>query len=323
MLAKMKNRKLANVFKIIAQPTKLYVINLRHGMMKLVCIPAYNEEKNIGDIVKQSIPYADKVIVCDDGSTDDTAKIARENGAHVISHKKNSGYGAAIITLFDYARENKADIMVTLDGDRQHDPSQIPLLISTLQENNVDAVIGSRFLDKNSNTPGYRKQGIKIITSATNFATDFKVSDSQSGYRAYSKKAIDAIHPTETGMAVSTEILLKISNKGLSIAEVPITVSYGSDTSKQNAVPHGVEVLMNTLKFISVKHPIGFYGFPGIALVIIGSIFGYQFLDVYLHTHTIFVGSLMASIVLFLLGAILCATAVILFSMATLMRERQ
>ena len=291
--------------------------------MNIVCIPAYNEEKNIGDIVKQSIQYADKVVVCDDGSIDKTAQVARENGAHVISHKKNSGYGAAVITLFDFARENKADIMITIDGDGQHDPSQIPLLISTLQENNVDVVIGSRFLDKRSNTPGYRRQGIKIITSATNFGADFKVSDSQSGYRAYSKKAINAIHPTELGMSVSTEILLKISNKGLSVAEVPIKVSYNGDTSTQNAVPHGIMVLMNTLKFISVKHPIPFYGFPGIALVIIGSITGYQFLDAYLNKQTVFLGSLFASIILFLVGTILCVTAVILFSMATLMRERQ
>ena len=291
--------------------------------MKLVCIPAYNEEKAIGDIVKRSLVHADKVIVCDDGSTDNTAKAAKESGAEVILHKKNQGYGAAIITLFDRARQENADVMVTIDGDGQHDPGQIPLLVSTLEENSVDVVIGSRFLDKNSNTPGYRKQGIKIITSAANFGTDFKVSDAQSGFRAYSKDAIRSIHPTETGMAVSTEILMKISNKGLTLAEVPITISYDGDTSSQNAVPHGVTVLMNTLKFISVKHPIPFYGFPGIALVIIGSAIGYQFLDAYLNKQVIFLGSLLAAIILFLLGAILCVTAVILFSMATLMRERQ
>lgn len=291
--------------------------------MKVICIPAYNEEKAIGDIVKRSLAHADKVIVCDDGSTDNTAKVAKENGATVISHKDNQGYGASIITLFDRARQENADIMVTLDGDGQHDPDQIPLLVNTLQENNVDVVIGSRFLDKSSNTPGYRKQGIKIITSAANFGADFKVSDAQSGFRAYSKNAIKSIHPTETGMAVSTEILLKISNKGLALAEVPITISYSGDTSTQSPVPHGIAVLMNTLKFISVKHPIPFYGFPGIALVIIGSIIGYQFLDAYLNKQVIFLGSLMAAIILFLVGTILCVTAVILFSMATLMRERQ
>ena len=290
--------------------------------MKLVCIPAYNEEKVIGDIVKRSKLYSDKVIVCDDGSTDNTAKMARESGAQVISHKKNDGYGAAIITLFDLARKENADILITLDGDGQHNPDQIPILTNTLLENNVDVVIGSRFLDGTSETPGYRKRGIKIITSAANFGADFKVSDSQSGFRAYSKRAIESIHPTETGMAVSTEILLKISNKGLSVAEVPITVSYDGNSSTEHPVPHGIVVLMNTLKFVSVKHPIPFYGFPGIALVIIGSMLGYQFLDAYIHKQILLLGSLMATIILFLVGTILCVTGVILFSMATLIREK-
>ena len=261
--------------------------------------------------------------MCDDGSTDNTAKIAREAGAQVITHKKNQGYGAAIISLFDAARNENANIMITIDGDGQHDPNQIPILIKTLQENNVDVVIGSRFLDKNSDTPAYRKRGIKIITSAANFGSDFKVTDSQSGFRAYSKKAIESIHPTETGMSVSTEILLKISNKGLSLAEIPIMISYNGETSTQHPVPHGIVVLMNTLKFISVKHPIGFYGFPGIALVIIGSILGYQFLDAYLHRQVVFLGTFMAAIIIFLVGTILSVTAVILFSMATLIRERE
>jgi len=291
--------------------------------LKLVCIPAYNEEKTIGEIVQKSLQYSDKVIVCDDGSLDDTSKIAKQNGAVVLSHKKNLGYGAAIITLFDQTRNENADIMVTLDADGQHNPDQIPMLVKALTDNNVDVVIGSRMLNKNSIYPEYRKTGIKIITSASNFGTDFKVSDAQSGFRVYSKNAIDAIHPTEEGMAVSTEILLKASNKGLSVAEVPISVSYEGDTSEQNAVPHGVSVLMNTLKFVSVRHPIIFYGIPGMVLVVAGIIFGIQFLDEYLNNQTIFYGSLLGSVVLFLLGSILSATSIILFTMANLMKDRQ
>ena len=291
--------------------------------MKIVCIPAFNEEKTIGEVVEKSLQYADKVIVCNDGSTDKTEEQAKEKGAVIINHKKNFGYGAAIITLFEEARKQNAEIMITLDGDGQHNPEQIPTLVSALTENNVDVVIGSRFLDKNTNSPGYRKTGIKIITSASNFGTNFKVSDSQSGFRVYSKNAIDAIHPTEEGMSVSTEILLKASNKGLSVAEVPITVSYEGETSTHKPVPQGISVLMNTLKFISVKHPITFYGFPGIALVIAGLVFGVQFLDEYLTNQTIFYGSLLGAVILFLVGAILLATAVILYSMATLMSERK
>ena len=289
--------------------------------MKLACIPAYNEEKYIQDVIKKSLPHVDKVVVCDDGSTDNTAKIAKDAGAIVIS-QKNQGYGAAISTLFDYARKENAQMMITLDGDGQHNPNQIPLLINAIITHNVDVAIGSRFLDDSTKSSGYRKTGIKIITSASNYGTNFKVTDSQSGFRAYSKDAIDAIHPTEQGMAVSTEILLKISNKGLSIAELPITISYDGDTSEQHSVSHGVSVLMNTLKYVSIRHPIKFYGIPGFVLIIAGIVLGGIFLDAYLNDQVIFYGSLLGAVVLFLLGAILSVTAIILFSMANLMRDR-
>ena len=289
--------------------------------MKFACIPAYNEEHSIAEVVTKSLAHVDRVIVCDDGSTDDTAKVAREAGATVIT-QTNQGYGAAISSLFDYARKENAQIMITLDGDGQHNPNQIPLLVDAILTHNVDVAIGSRFLDDSTKASGYRKTGIKIITSASNYGTNFKVSDSQSGFRAYSKDAIDAIHPTEQGMAVSTEILLKISNKGLSIAEVPITVSYEGDTSEKNSVSHGVGVLINTIKYVSIKHPLQFYGIPGLGLIVLGIVFGGIFLDRYLNDGTIFYGSLMGSVVLFLLGAILSVTAIILFSMANLIRDR-
>jgi glycosyltransferase involved in cell wall biosynthesis len=289
--------------------------------LKFACIPAYNEENTIEEIVAKSLPHVDRVVVCDDGSTDNTAKIAREAGAVVIS-QTNQGYGAAITSLFDYSRQENAQIMITLDGDGQHNPDQIPLLADAITTHGVDVAIGSRFLDDTTRVSGYRKRGIKIITSASNYGTNFKVSDSQSGFRAYSKDAIDAIHPTEQGMSVSTEILLKISNKGLSIAEVPITVSYEGDTSEQHSVTHGVGVLVDTIKYVSIKHPLQFYGIPGLAMIVAGIVLGGIFLDAYLNQQTVFYGSLLGSLVLFLVGAILAVTAVILFSMANLIRDR-
>ena len=294
----------------------------RNITLKLACIPAYNEESHIESLVNLAKNHVDSVVVCDDGSTDDTANVAKNAGAIVISHRQNKGYGAAIISLFDYARENNAEIMITMDGDGQHSPDQIPLLLDTITQHNVDVVIGSRFLSQNTATPGYRKRGIKIITSAANYGADLKVSDSQSGFRAYSKNAIDAIHPTEEGMSVSTEILLKISNKGLSLAEIPITISYDGDTSEHNPLSHGISVLVNTIKYVSIKHPLPFYAIPGIAFILAGLITGGMFLDAYLNHQSVFFGSLLASVVLFLLGAILCVTAIILFSMANLFRDR-
>ena len=290
--------------------------------MKIVCIPAYNEEIKINDVVKKSLPYADKVIVCDDGSTDDTAALAKKAGAVVISHEKNQGYGATISTLFDYCRKNNAEIMVTLDGDGQHNPDQIPDLISVIIKHNVDVVIGSRSLKDDKNLPSYRKTGIKIITSTINSATNLKVTDSQSGFRAYSKEAIDLIHPTESGMGISTEILVKISNNGLSIAEVPITVSYIGNTSTEHPVTHGTHVIGTTLKYVSIKHPMYFYGLPGIILFISGLIMGVSFLDGYLDlvAPKILYGLMLGSIISILLGSMMIITSILLFSMANLIR---
>ena len=291
--------------------------------MKIACIPAYNEESHIENLIKSAKNHVDSVVVCDDGSTDNTANIAKNAGAIVISHKRNKGYGASVISLFNYARENDVDSMITIDGDGQHNPDQIPLLLNTMSQHNVDVVIGSRFLNQNIEAPGYRQRGIKIITSTANYGTDLKVSDSQSGFRSYSKIAINAIHPTEEGMSVSTEILLKISNKGLSLAEVPITISYDGDTSQHHPVSHGVSVLANTIKHVSIKHPLQFYGIPGIALISIGIILGGLFLDGYLNNQVLLYGMMAGSIVLFLLGSILSVTAVILFSMVNLIRNNK
>lgn len=291
--------------------------------MKVVCIPAFNVEKTIGGIVKECLLHADKVIVCDDGSTDKTAKVAEENGAEVIKHERNYGYGAALITLFDKAREKNADIMITLDGNGQHVPEFIPRLIAPLSYDGVDVVIGSRFLQGDSNSPRFGRHGIKIVTSATNIGNNIKVTDAQSGFRAYSKRAIQSIHPTEYGTAVSTEILTKVANKGLKLVEVPIVISYDGTDSKGPKIPQGVTVLMNVLKYMSVKHPIVFYGFPGIALVIAGIITGGQFLEAYFTHEKIYYGSLLGTVVLFMSGSILIVTAVLLFAMSTLIKEKQ
>ena len=112
----------------------------------LACIPAFNSEKTIGEIVKECLLHVDEVIVCDDGSTDNTAQRAEENGALIVRHEKNYGYGAALITLFDKAREKNVDCMVTLDSDGQHIPEYIPRLLAPLSYAGNDVVIGSRFM---------------------------------------------------------------------------------------------------------------------------------------------------------------------------------
>ena len=193
---------------------------------KFLGIPAYNEEKNIGAIIIQLKKIASKIIVCDDGSTDSTNSIAKELGAIVISHSKNQGYGATIRSIFLKAKEIDSDILVTIDADGQHDVADVEKIIKPIINNECDIVIGSRFLEKSQDIPTYRKFGINIITKVTNASMKDNLTDSQSGFRAYNKIVLEEISPSETGMGVSTEILIKASNKNLRIGEVPVSYTH-------------------------------------------------------------------------------------------------
>ena len=181
-------------------------------MKTTVCIPAYNESKLIGEIIRRSKKIVDQVVVCDDGSTDETAKIAGELGAEVIRHEKNFGKGKAIKTLFDYVKKSNSDIVVTIDGDGQFLPEEIPKLIAPIKNGKADVVIGYRF-DDTTEMPSYRKIGNKMLDKITNLATELPFRDTQGGFRAYSKKAIDTIEITSTGFGVDSEILVDASKK--------------------------------------------------------------------------------------------------------------
>jgi len=159
----------------------------------VIGLPAYNEEKNIAKIILELKKVVDDVIVCDDGSNDLTGPISEKMGAIVIQHKKNQGYGAAIVSIFSKAREMNVDILVTFDADGQHRIEDIKNVINPIKDNLVDIVIGSRFLDDDSTVPKYRKIGIKTITSISNTVSDLKLTDSQSGFRAYNKKVVHPI----------------------------------------------------------------------------------------------------------------------------------
>jgi glycosyltransferase involved in cell wall biosynthesis len=145
----------------------------------LAAIPCYNESLAIGSVVSKARRYVD------DGSTDDTVEVAEATGATVVSHGENKGYGAAIRSCFDYAKQQNADIMIIPDGDGQHDPSNIPDFIHAMTTNGADVVIGSRFLEKHNGIPRYRIAGKKVLNLSTRVAGTIKTTDSQSGYRAY------------------------------------------------------------------------------------------------------------------------------------------
>jgi len=221
------------------------------GRPKIVAaIPCYNEEAFIGDIVQQVRRYVDEVIVVDDGSRDATAAAARAAGAIVLKHETNKGYGEAIGSCFKAARDLDADILVTLDGDKQHTASEIPAVVEPVVRGEADLAIGSRFLspDHQKDMPRYRRLGIKIITWLLNVGSKTKVSDSQSGFRAYSRRLVDTLQVSQKGMGISVEVIARARRAHLAIREVPITCIYHRESSTMNPLTHGMSVALATLR---------------------------------------------------------------------------
>jgi glycosyltransferase involved in cell wall biosynthesis len=217
------------------------------GRKVIAVIPCLNEERFIAGVVSKAMRYVDAVIVVDDGSSDTTAAVAKEAGARVISHKARQGAGAATRTGFQAALQMGANAVVTLDGDGQHDPDEIPALIKPILDNQADLVIGSRFLHK-ADVPRYRKFGIDVITWLYNFGHRDKIVDGQSGYRAYSRKALEAINITYPGFGFSIQSLVQARKRGMKITEVPVSCIYHDAGSTQNPVVHGLSVAWAVVK---------------------------------------------------------------------------
>ena len=285
-------------------------------------IPAYNEEKNIASIITKLKKITNSIIVCDDGSSDMTSEISKNLGAVVISHKKNMGYGAAINSIFQKSKEMKSDLLVTFDADGQHRVEDVEKVVEPIKNNNADLVIGSRFLDEKSHIPNYRKIGIKVITQVTNASIKKKLTDSQSGFRAYNQRVLSQISPSDMGMGISTEILIKSSSKGLKIMEVPITVLYEGGTSTHNPVSHGTSVLISTIKFTSIAHPLKFYGIPSIIFLIIGSTFTYLAIQFYSEVGRLNTNLTVIAAGTILIGTILLISAILLYSLVSVVREK-
>ncbi len=276
-------------------------------------------------MIKKAKLYCDNIIVCDDGSVDDTAKVARSEGAIVIKHPKNQGYGSAIKTLFDYARKEKYPVFVTLDSDGQHDAADIPNIAEPILQGKADIVIGSRFLKHmpTKNIPKYREIGIKTITKVIKAASYNNLSDSQSGFRAYSKHAISKLAIYEDGMAISTEILLRAKEQNLSIVDVPIKVRYDVDkASTHNSLSHGLSVLTSVFRYVSVKHPLSFYCLPGIVLLLTSIFFIGWAMELFSGTGFVSTNMILISIGFGVIGIVMIATGIILYTMTILIRGK-
>lgn len=287
-------------------------------MQKIVCIPAYNESYAIGDLIDKIKKNIEMVVVCDDGSTDDTKKIAIEHGAIVIEHEKKLGKGEALKTLFNYAKKSDADIMVTIDGDGQFLPEEIPNLIKPIIDNKADVVIGYRFDDADQ-MPTYRKVGNKVLDKITNLAADLPFRDSQGGFRAYSRKAFEKIRFSTSGFGIDAEILVNAANSGLRIVEEKVTVIYdtGGKTSTKNPISHTSEVVFSLIDLIAQRHPLRFLGIPGILLIVLGTILTIHVLDVFNEIRYFSIPFTLGAFGSLALGLILLLMSVILYSISS------
>jgi len=292
-------------------------------MLKIACIPAFNEENVISDVIQRCKLHVDKVIVCDDGSTDKTSEVVTKAGATLLQHKQNYGKGEAMKTLFAHAKKIGADVMVTIDGDGQFLPEEIPKIIAPIIENGVDIVIGYRF-DDSEEMPSYRKIGNKMLDKFTNLASDLPFRDTQGGFRSYSKKATETIKITTNGFGVDSEILIDASKKGLRIVEEKVTVIYdtGNSTSTKGPISHSAEVVVSLLENIALNHPLRYLGIPGLFLMGIGVFFGINVLVTFNEIRYFSIPYTLISMSTIMMGIILFLMSIVLFSISATARRK-
>ena len=286
----------------------------------VACIPAYNEEKTIAKVVLLAQKHVDKVVVCDDGSTDMTGEIASKLGAEVIRHERNMGKGVALKTMLTHVKPLSPDLVVTLDADGQHDPDEIPRLLKPIIGGGADMVVGSRYVEgSKTDMPLYRKIGLKLVDLVGKRSYRGIVKDSQSGFRAFSSRMLDFMLECEAeGYGIETEQLSRAIKNGFRVTEVPITVKYKGleKTSKKNPVAHGAELIGLALRIIVEERPLLFFGVPAALLLMLGLASGVYLLWYFNETRyfsipiaLITLGALFTGVTLFIASLILYAVA--------------
>lgn len=280
-------------------------------------MPMYNEEETIGTVVTMALKYVDAVICIDDGSSDSSARIAEKCGAIVIRHRVNRGYGGALKSLFIKAKEINADALVVLDSDGQHETSDIPKLLEPIISGQADFTIGSRFINGGGGTdmPAYRRLGIKVITAASNLSSDLGIKDTQSGFRAFSRSAIERLRFDSEGMELSLEMLEDAHDKNLRIQEVPTIIRYDVPKgSNFTAVSHGFTVLSWALLSLSQKKPLLVLGIPGLGLLATGAAMGLNLAQGVTGQIDNYIGTGLSAVWIGVLGLSLMATGLVLQS---------
>jgi glycosyltransferase involved in cell wall biosynthesis len=285
----------------------------------IAAIPCFNEELFIGSVVLKTRDYVDKVIVIDDGSTDKTALVAEKAGATVIKHSANRGKGAAISTAFQQAREIGCKALVLLDGDGQHDPAYIPSLIKPVLEDKADMVVGSRYLEIKSHIPRVRKWGQRVLTFFTNLGSRVRLTDSQSGLRAFSPKAIEAFSFVEEGLSVESEMQFLANEAGLRVTEVPVSIGYYGN-AKRSPLAHGMGVFNSIMGLISRRIPLFFFGVPGLIMLAFGLWEGLRVIHGYNTYQDFWLGPALIAVFLCIVGALSLFTGLILHTIKSFLK---
>lgn len=277
----------------------------------IAAIPCFNEELFIGSVVLKVKEFADQVIVIDDGSIDNTALVAEKAGATVIRHDSNRGKGAAVSTAFEYARDSGCSVLVLLDGDGQHEPAYIPSLVKPVLDGEADIVVGSRYLDTESSVPGYRIWGHRVLTFLTNFGSRVRLTDSQSGFRAFSPKAIEALSFAEEGLSVESEMQFLANEANLRVAEIPVTIGYHGN-AKRSPLAHGMGVLNSVVGFTSRRAPLFFFGLPALVMLGFGVWQGWRVIQGYNEHGDFYIGPALIAVLLCIVGTLSLFTGLIL-----------
>jgi len=287
-------------------------------------LPMYNEEETIGTIVTKVLDYVDEVVCVDDGSSDSSARIAESCGAIVHRHRVNRGYGGALKSLFAKAREMNADALIILDSDGQHEPSDIPKLLKPILDGEAEFVIGSRFVagGGSEDMPAYRRLGIKVITAASNLSSDLEIQDTQSGFRAFSKLAIERLRFDSEGMELSLEMLEDAHEKDLTIQEIPTVIRYDVPKgSNFTALSHGFTVLAWAMVSLSQKKPLLVLGLPGFGLFAAGAAMALNAVNGISDSVDTLVGPGLTAVWIGVLGLSLMATGLVLQSARNFLRH--
>jgi glycosyltransferase involved in cell wall biosynthesis len=255
------------------RPIQIEDKSSKKNTVMMAIIPAYNESESIGKVVSETNKHVSSVIVVDDGSSDNTAEVAASMNARVVRNRHNNGKGAALKRGLIECLKYNPDIVITLDGDGQHDPAEIPKLLEPIENEEADIVIGSRYGRNylNLEIPRYRRIGLSFIDFLNRNLLNSRIKDTQSGFRVYTKNVLNIMAQySSTGFGVETEQLATAELYGLRVVEVPITIRYKGlkNTSQQNPFLHATRIISTILDIAVEKRPLLFFGLSGVILMV-------------------------------------------------------